>query len=90
MDEAETLQAHGAADTWTPTGETVGKRWARLSNKELPAWLLRLGVTYTVECVRAPVRKRGNHGLWDAGEWTVTPSWPAPDDATVLVEQDAA
>jgi hypothetical protein len=80
MDEAEALEA-SRTGVWTPTGETVGECWARLSNEELRLWLKRLGVVYTVECVQVPVQRRGTgrHG-WQAGEWTVTPRWPAPDD----------
>lgn len=85
IDEAEALQVDCATGTWTSTGETVSERWARLSDYELPLWMKRLGVTYTLECVRPPVRRPGGgrHG-WDAGEWTLILSWPASDDPTVL------
>jgi Recombinase zinc beta ribbon domain len=92
MDEAEALQADNSDAIWTPTGETVGQQWARLTDgdagdDDARLWLLRLGVTYTVECVRPRVRAPGTgcgRNGWLAGEWTVTPSWPAPDDATGL------
>jgi len=84
MNEAEALHADRSAGMWTPTGETVGQRWARLGDKEARLWLAGVGVRYTLECVRPPTRRPSERHRWDAGEWTVTPSWPQHAASTAL------
>jgi len=71
LDERDALEKADSTPQWEPTGETVGERWERLSGAERRLWLLRIGVTFTLD------RETREDGM---RRWLMVASWSDSDE----------